>query len=925
MIFLKANEELKKVFLALIKTVKMNVTWNHIFVITNNTLILPGEVRSLFFDYDTKKIYTNLIELTIQESQVTEIINDKMLVNILNMTLYAFGKWGVIKGLKVEEDYARLNRLFQNILKDIEIEPSFRDDNFRFYKKKILVSYEDVIQEVLNLSNPEKKEEEEALKEETEEEVPEVNEKSRWKSSNTTEEEEEEYKLGLWHNIQWTTQTNSFLKTERTKEEANSRLGSNFYPVDYRCPTCQEKLYICLYPVGKEFLIDTEEGRVYLARVYTCNNCNSFYTPRPDKLLQEGDIYHLEFEEDRAAYEDYLELLGKSGDRCANYKFNEYEAQHNKRLENTPESLEEVCEHIDSMSGQELDDIEDKIYSGFYPEKEVKAYYPKVARQKKKTQLLEKKESMISEKEKKPAQEEKLKQGERPKQEGQKKPFHSNKGFNLSQDFSAKTKEELKSMLSQLSEGPAADEEKQEAVKKIKEQLSKKLTEKYDAHMAVVPRMSPKQLKDLKVKIEAEEEWNIEEKRPYLEKINQAVYEGQEKVLKQKAENCAGKSYQEINHVIEEIQEADIPETRKKEITEPLIQQRKKTGEKEVERLMSAIPPQLNKQQFNQFLEKLHQYKDVDISPYKKQLEKQRGLVEQQEIKALITKVNKRSRNSLFQLYNDLKEQGFQEESVQPYLEKIHDKIYEMDEAAIQKICPDIMNMSFEDGLKAAEEIKNGIFLPELKINVLEMLDKRLTKLKADECEQLMRKLKRELTQKVEDTSRFHFYEARKAMRGDIEKEEKEFIERALNSYAFNRNQYEYPILISDSSRNSNGKEGFILTPDHLFYNGFLHTGAVSVMDIEKVEEKNRLINKGIFIQKENGEKIKLPLALPTKEWKEFTKVIDEFIHYLQQKPESRSISYLAKEKHEKICCYRCGYVYTEGDVCPKCGSKANR
>ena len=116
LILLKANDELKKVFLSLIKTVKMNIVWNHIFVITNNTLILPGEVRSLFFDYDNKRIYTNLIELTIKENQVTDIVNDKLLVNTLNMTLYVFGKWGEIKGIKVEEDYAKLNRLFQNIL-----------------------------------------------------------------------------------------------------------------------------------------------------------------------------------------------------------------------------------------------------------------------------------------------------------------------------------------------------------------------------------------------------------------------------------------------------------------------------------------------------------------------------------------------------------------------------------------------------------------------------------------------------------------------------------------------------------------------------------------------------------------------------------------------------------------------------------------
>ena len=57
-----------------------------------------------------------------------------------------------------------------------------------------------MIQEILDLSNPEQKKEEEDLKEE---EILEVDSKSRWKSSDSIEEEE--YKLGLWHNMRWIT------------------------------------------------------------------------------------------------------------------------------------------------------------------------------------------------------------------------------------------------------------------------------------------------------------------------------------------------------------------------------------------------------------------------------------------------------------------------------------------------------------------------------------------------------------------------------------------------------------------------------------------------------------------------------------------------------------------------------------------------
>lgn len=945
MILLKANPDLKKVFSSLIKTLGTNVIWDYIFVVTNNTLILHGKVRSLFFNYDTKKINTNLIDIEIDESKITEIINDDMLVNTLNMTLYTFGKWGAINGLRVEKDYAQLNRLFSQILQEIKIEPSFRDDNFRFYKNKILFSYEDVIQEILNQSNPNQSDESllnsEPKKDKEEESQSKENlensndsSDNRWKTPVSENDDDEEYKLGLWHNMRWITKPMSFVKTERTEQETNSRLGNSFYPVDYKCPTCGNKLYISLFPVNREFLIETDEGRVYLARAYTCNSCNCFYTPRPDKLLEEGDIYALEFDEDRTAYEDYLELLGNAGERCANYKFNEYESQHNKN-KNTPlpKTLDQVSSELDSLSTEELEKLEDKIYSGFYPETAVEKFYPSIRKEKKKKSK-KNKDSLISNKSvisKEATHNDhtnlnnQVTESNPTAKKGASAP--SKKPIN-NQDFSSKTADELKSIYQKLSGQEEKDDTTTQTINVVKKQLTEKLKEKYDAHMAVVQRMSPKQLKDLKLRIESEQIIDQEEKKPYLDQINKMLYSNQKKTLEEKASGCKGKSYQEINRVIAEIndiKDSDIPQSFKKPILDSLYEQRKKSGEKEVEFLMSTLPTQLNKRQFEQFMNKLKQYEEVDISPYEKQLEQRRGLVEQQEINSLIAQTNKKDRNTLYQLYNDLKEQGFSEKNVQPYLDKIHNKIYAMDQEAIQKLVPSLMDMTFEDGLKAMEKIKNGVFLPELKMDTLEMLDKRLTKMKVDECDQLARKLKKDLLPQIKDMSKLHFYEARKAMRGDMDEEELALFDKVLNSYASDRNPYEYPILLSDSSRFSTGKEGFVLTPDHIFYNSLLHSGVLSIMDIDTVEEKNGLISKGVFAEKNTGDKVKLPNSLSSKEWKGFAKVMDDFISYLQEKPESRNVAYLAKEKHEKKCCFRCGYVYTDGDVCPKCGSKNNK
>ncbi|MBR5316399.1 MAG: hypothetical protein IKU39_00710, partial [Lachnospiraceae bacterium] len=119
MIVLNATPELRLTFEKLIQTMEVSVKWNGLFVVIDNTLILQGDVRSLFFHFDSRKVMTNIIDLDIKVQQITPVENNPYVKNVINMLLYAFGKWGNIKGLTVEKDYAQLGRLFGNILSEI--------------------------------------------------------------------------------------------------------------------------------------------------------------------------------------------------------------------------------------------------------------------------------------------------------------------------------------------------------------------------------------------------------------------------------------------------------------------------------------------------------------------------------------------------------------------------------------------------------------------------------------------------------------------------------------------------------------------------------------------------------------------------------------------------------------------------------------
>lgn len=928
MIFLEANIELKRTFERLIQTMEVPVKWNYLFVILNNFLILPGDVRSLVFNFDNRKVNTNVIEIPIVEEAIQPIDENVLVTNVLDMILYAFGKWGTIKGIRVEKDYAQLNALFTEILREIKVEPGYRNDNFRFYQDGIQITYEDVVQKALEAEAKRKEE---------------------------LEEEQEEEKLGLWHNMKWVTAKMSFKKEESSQTAQESeRIGNNFYMVGYQCPNCGKNLHMVVYPVDKEFLVETEEGRVYLARAYACDVCNRFYTPRPGKLLSESDVYLLDFGEDREAYEDYQELLGAQGEKTSNYKFNEYEWERNKKR--SEEDSREESEKLEEEESEETENIEESenIQALKQRKEEGAGKKTKEKSKKKNKENVLKKESThevgkkgeglgkeaddLKEKSAELSKENLQKIEEKKYQKGKNGEEKSEKEKQLERQGKRETKVERgdKTERKVVEKRERETAEKSETVVKTEydressvsvpnEQEVKRVRQKYKARMSVIERMSPRQLKELRGKVKGEKLLPESDKQEYIQKIETHIQKSQKAELERRAENGRKGNYAQLCRSIEEIERSDSPVEMKKTILAPLYELRNRKAQEEADALIANMPINMDRKRYKLFREKLAQYKEADIAPYEQKLEEQKQQAERQEIAAMVNRINKNDRGAIFHIWQRLQSPDFSRENTEKTLQELHERIQKLDEAAIDRICPNLTSMTFEEGQEAYEKIEKGMFLPEIKSNALEMIDKRLTKIKSDESELLVQKLKSELSEKLKDTSSLHYYAARKAMRGEWEGEEAVIVNCALKTYASEHSRYEFPIVVCDSTHKGNGREGFLLTPDYLYYNSTFSSERVSILNIKEVSFSTGLLNKGIYIQQKNGQKTKIPVGVSSKEWKEFTGILGEFVKYLQEKPESRKVSYLAKEEHEVKCCYRCGYVYKGGDVCPKCGSRANR
>ena len=147
LLVLQTGQEQEQTFKKLIQAMGEQVEWTGRFIVRDDELILEGLVRSLVFQFETRQVFTNLYDLPIREDQVLNLAKYPALQNLINMVLYAFGKWGKLRGLRVEQDFAQLNQLFAKIMNAFYIEPSFGKENFRFYKVGVRITYEEVLED----------------------------------------------------------------------------------------------------------------------------------------------------------------------------------------------------------------------------------------------------------------------------------------------------------------------------------------------------------------------------------------------------------------------------------------------------------------------------------------------------------------------------------------------------------------------------------------------------------------------------------------------------------------------------------------------------------------------------------------------------------------------------------------------------------
>lgn len=915
MIVLKADKELNLTFQKLIKMMDAPVEWNGMFFVVGDYLILQGSVRSLFFNFDTKLVVTNIIELKAEEQMIAAVEQHPNVRDILNMVLYAFGKWGNIKGLRVDKDYVQLNRLFAQILGEFQVESQYGPEHFRFYKNKIRLTYEDVIEAVLS------DEPEEVL-------LP-----------------EEEEPQGLWHKLVWKKAASSFLMRDTTlAERRRNRIGNNFYLAGYLCPKCGSQLYMAVYPEGREFQIETEEGAVRIARVYSCKKCCCMYTPRPKRLLVDGDVYKMDFERDEAAYEDYQELLGRTAGRNVNTKYNEYvdkkmamemERADASSLQDEEQEITELIEHLPEVSEQELFHTLRKMEEGFYSDEGVRRLEQAIRGEDEMEtdadcDADDEKEAdteRAAEDEPDTELERNAEESGKTKKNVDKSDGNSERTFGKPGRDSEKPRENAPVTAGKSSGISHAnlEEAKENAtttVEKLREDSSAitgRAREKTQENKGAVwennqnskenPRQSTEKVidKTQKKTVEKTNGTSVEETQSAKEKTGRA----------RNAEQTFERSPQKKTESVENTKSSENAST---------------TGRKNPSgniipadsRIPSKYGSSVDSGNASKYAASTGSA-DTSTNAERDRQARQEELKRLTQVQRLVNQPGRKTREELVSLLDDIKKENISPDIVRPYTEQVENRIRAMDEKKIKEICGDVGRMDFEDASEAAKQLEDGDFLPQLKFDALKELEQRMSKIKTDECGLLVSKLLNAFDEAgVTESKRCHFYPAKRVWQKQAEPEETAVFEGAVEHFANGIGKFEYPVLLVDRSKDESGKEGVLLTPENFYYSAWMTSYYIPVMDIESIQAFTGLLNRGIYVYQKNGSKTKLPLAVEHEEMEKFAKVLEDFVRYLQEKPFSRKESYLAKEKHDTICCYRCGYIYKGVGVCPRCGYKQN-
>ena len=929
MIVLKSTAELHLVFNKLIKTLSVPVEWNGNFVISGNFLILPGKERSVIFNYDTRRVTTNLSDDRLSRKVPEPIREGSGLINIFNLVLYAFGKWGALKGITVEKDYKKINTLVGAVFGAYGVSADYTEQHCFWYKDGTRITYEDVIQLAIE-SEHRQPESEEDIEEET----------------------------GLWHSTTWKLDNQSFIFEKLPMaQRRKGRIGHNFYKVGYACPHCGEKLYMASFSGREKPVIDTVEGRVQLARAFFCPSCVIFYTPLPEAGLEDEEVYYLDFDGDKTAGNDYMEMLGRLGTREVNGDFNKYvDRVNDEGRTTTRQSLNGIDKGI-SDERRSLNGIDKGISD---ERRSLNGIDKGIKDDRRSLNGIDK--GIKDDRRSLNGIDKGIKDDRRSLNGIDKGISDDRRSLN---GIDKGIKDDRRS-LNGIDKGISDDRRSLNGIDKgiSDDRRSLNGIDKGIKDDRRSLNGIDKGIKDDRRSLNGIDK-GISDDRSDLNGIDKGISDDRrslngvrkfddenEQISDKVSGNPDKEDVFDIVHekaaVMADIDGTGELHTYRKDTSHVRCKDAIKSSRRKLRIRRLAVlfksfsivkwfrrkgygkaSKENSDKELYRNAERISAPGAVTASDgkagYTMREEAESAPAQRRKLDELLEKTGNATRKDIVDLLDKVKAGHFDKTVQMEYAGKLQEDIAALDRRRIDEACKGYLDYNGEELEKLYSMIEEEEFLPEIKAAALDSVAGRLWKIRNEEAELLVKRIKKSLCENgVSENHALYFYPAMEILEGRADTHVKDHLECAVDSYAPGLGKYEYPVIMEDTTGKQNGKRGMFITPDAIYYGNFYTYGHIMAENIERIGSYTGFMGRYVIVYLDDGSKIRLSSVIAKDELEAYAMTLNDFVIYLKQKPFSRKEKYLAKESHDVICCFRCGYVYKNMKECPKCGYKFN-
>lgn len=452
-------------------------------------------------------------------------------------------------------------------------------------------------------------------------------------------------------------------------------------------------------------------------------------------------------------------------------------------------------------------------------------------------------------------------------------------------------------------------------------QAAEQRIEKYQARIGVFKRLSDLQRKTLIRDIRYDKLLNDQDRETLHLRIQEAEYQSKMEQIEEELKAPANRTYAYVQKLIKKAQKDDLFEKTKQAVLERLNKICIEYGRQEVRKIMEQTPPHVERAEYKALMEKLAPYEALDLTEYKQTLRNMQETLEIKEISNMLMQSRKKSREDYVALLRRIEEQNFARESAAPYIERILDRIEEFDKTRLNKLLSSVNSMDFETAASLYEMIAQESFLPNLRAGALAVVSRRLQEISLRECGNFVKILKNSMDPVLRDHPRHYFYPAEQILQKSVNLEHKKRMDHALKSFVEKKGMFEYPIFMTDTSKEGDGADGLLLTMEHIFYSTRLSGYRIKITSVRSIYVYTGLLNhKSLIVEQTDGTKHKVPYVVDADTLNNWAEVLNQFIRRLQEYPVCETLSYDALEGQRRISCKRCGCIFEEGGKCPECG-----